>query len=497
MPDTKGASQSFQVEQVQHAFDAEKSDALQLEWTEEDESRIRMKMDWRIVPTVWILYLLCFIDRASIGNARVQGLEPDLNMVGGFRFNWALTIFYISYIAVEIPSTILLRVIGAKYYLPLLVVSFGLVSMCTSFVTNYAGIVACRFFLGIAEGGMMPGIAFYLSCFYRRQELMFRIGLFISGASLAGAFGGLLAAGLSSIPKWGVASSPLYGWRQIFFFEGIITFLLAGLAILVLPSRPDECKFLTPQDRYIALERINREHRENAQTKTTLNDVKVGLCNINNIICAFGFLFATISAQSLSLFLPTILRALGWTALKTQFYSVPPYAVACLWTLLGCWLSDRFKRRGLFAVLNAAISMTGYCIIVTASSNTIRYLGVFFAAAGAFPNGPGFLSWGLNNAAGPAIRAVTSGYIVAVGNVGSIIATWTYLPTDAPAYSRGHYVNVAAEVMALLLAILGIIYTKWENRKRDSGARDHRLVGLTEEQAGNLGYKHPGFRYMS
>lgn len=326
-------------------------------------------------------------------NARIQGLEKDLNTAIDFRFNWALTVFYISYIAIEIPSTILLRIIGARYYLPLLVVAFGFISMCSSFVTNYGGLVACRFFLGIAEGGMMPGIAFYLSCFYRRQELMFRIGIFISGASLAGAFGGLLAAGLSSIPQWGLASMPLYGWRNIFFFEGIITFLLAGVAILILPSRPDQCKFLNERDRYIALERINREHHENIQAKTTFKDVKVAICNINNIICGLGFLFATISAQSLSLFLPTILKALGWTSLKTQFYSVPPYAVACIWTFAVSWLSDRYNRRGLFAALNATISMIGYCIVVTAKTDTIRYLGVFFAASGSFPNGPGFLSW--------------------------------------------------------------------------------------------------------
>lgn len=92
---------------------------------------------------------------------------------------------------------------------------------------------------------------------------------------------------------------------------------------------------------------------------------------------------------------------------------------------------------------------------------------------------------------------MTSGYIVAVGNIGAIIATWTYLPTDAPTYKRGHYLNVAAEVMACLMALLGIAYTKWENRKRDSGARDNRIVGLTEEEISALGYRHPEFRYMS
>lgn len=135
-------------------------------------------------------------------------MAKDLDLIG-YRFNWALTIFYISYICVEIPSNIALKVVGGKYYLPALVASFGLVSMCTSFVSNFQGLMACRFFLGLCEGSVMPGLAYYLSNFYRRAELSFRVGIFIAGASMSGAFGGLLAAGLSQIPQWGISSRPI------------------------------------------------------------------------------------------------------------------------------------------------------------------------------------------------------------------------------------------------------------------------------------------------
>lgn len=92
---------------------------------------------------------------------------------------------------------------------------------------------------------------------------------------------------------------------------------------------------------------------------------------------------------------------------------------------------------------------------------------------------------------------MTAGYIVAIGNLGAIIATWTYLPTDAPLYSRGHYINVGAECITFLLSILGIGYTLWENKERENGVRNARITGLSDVQIKQLGYKDPSFRYMS
>lgn len=176
-----------------------------MQWTEEEETILRHKMDWRTVPWVTVLYLLCFLDRINIGNARIQGMQQDLHLEG-LRFNWALSIFYIVYLTVEVPSNILLKRIGPRFYLPSLVVGFGLVSLCSAFVTTYPGLLVARAILGAFEGGAMPGFAFYLSSFYKRKELLFRIGIYVSAASMAGAFGGLLATGLSRVPDWGVAS---------------------------------------------------------------------------------------------------------------------------------------------------------------------------------------------------------------------------------------------------------------------------------------------------
>ncbi|KAH8590938.1 major facilitator superfamily domain-containing protein, partial [Bisporella sp. PMI_857] len=126
------------------------SEADSMTWTEDDETRIRRRLDLYMMPIIFGLYLLFFTDRSNIGNARIQGMGNDLQLVG-YRFNWTLTIFFISYALVEVPSNLALRIIGGRIYIPILVVSFGMVSICTAFVNNFGGLMTCRFMLGVAE----------------------------------------------------------------------------------------------------------------------------------------------------------------------------------------------------------------------------------------------------------------------------------------------------------------------------------------------------------
>lgn len=360
-------------------------------------------------------------------------MERDLGLVG-LQFNWALSIFYIVYLLVEVPSNIILKRVGPRLYLPGLVIGFGLVSLCTSFVTSYPGLMVARVFLGAFEGGAMPGskslsliphqrgffmgqcrrtispsihystnakhsqlVAFYLSTFYKRKELLFRIGIYVSAASMAGAFGGLLATGLSRIPEWGTAAMPIHTWRNIFFFEGLVTMLIGFIAPFFLPSSPAQCKFLSPREQYIAAERLLREHRATPDEKVTWESVKRAVFCVHNYTCAFGFFLINITVQGLSVFLPTILRDLNWTDTKAQLYSVPPYVCACLVAVLIAYISDKTRRRGLYLGAFSLLAITGFAILRWEDEPNVRYMGVFFVTVGAFPGGPGFLAWAINS----------------------------------------------------------------------------------------------------
>ncbi|KAB5558482.1 major facilitator superfamily domain-containing protein [Coniochaeta sp. 2T2.1] len=467
-----------------------------VDWSKEEETALRRKIDRRIVPLVTILYLLCFLDRINIGNAKIQGLEKDLHLDVGVRFNWALSIFYIVYLLFEVPSNIVLKYVGPRFFLPFLVVGFGFVSMCTAFVTSFGGLMVARVFLGVFEGGAMPGMAFFLSTFYRREELLFRIGIYVSAASMAGAFGGLLATGLSKIPSWGADAMPIHTWRNIFFFEGIITMIVGLLAPIWMPQSPETAKFLNARERHIAAARLVIEHKANPAEKVTWVHIKRSVMCIHNYTCALGFFLINITVQGLSVFMPTILNDLGWKAITAQLMTVPVYAAACLVAIAVAYVSDKTKRRGVYLAAFSTLSLTGFALLRWATDKHIRYMAVFFVCVGAFPGGPGFLSWGINNSAGPAVRAVSSAYIVTLGTAGGIVATWTYVKTDGPKYHTGHTINLVGQICVVLLSIFGILYCAWENRQRAAGKRDRRLDGLSPQEEMDLGYRHPSFRYM-
>lgn len=160
------------------------------------------------------------------GNARIAGFEEDLGLTGN-DYNVVLSVFYISYILFEIPSNLACKWIGPGWFLPSVSLYFGVASLGTAFVTDLAQACGVRFVLGIFEAGMLPGISYYLSRWYRRDELAFRLSLFIVMAPLAGAFGGLLASGILTLDHFG----SLTRWRMIFGIEGIITIGLSLIAV--------------------------------------------------------------------------------------------------------------------------------------------------------------------------------------------------------------------------------------------------------------------------
>lgn len=363
-----------------------------------------------------------FLDRSNIGNARIEGLALDLKL-HGVRFNWAVSAFYITYILVEIPSNAILKRYGPRYYLPILVLGFGLISLCTAFVKSFAGLVVVRAILGIFEGGVMPGITFYLSCLYKPQELMLRVSFFLAAVGFAGAFGGLLATGLSRIPAWGVASMQIHTWRNIFFFEGLITMLVALVAPLGMPASAGEAWFLSPRERKIAHQRLVQDRLENINRPAGLKDVKLALTSVTNYACGFAFLCIALTVQGLAVFMPTILADLGWTSTRAQLMTVPPNFVAGLVAIAAGYFSDRIQKRGLLLLILISIALVGMACLRWETAGNIRYMGVFFAFVGSGPCAPALVSWALNNSASFSVRAITSAWVVSLGNLGALIST--------------------------------------------------------------------------
>ena len=157
-----------------------------------DPQRVLRKLDLHLIPVLATLYLLSFLDRGNIGNAKIEGLVEDLDMTEP-QYNWCLTVFFFTYCVFEVPSNLMLKRLRPSVWLPTIMVAWGVVMTLMGVVQGYHGLLVARLCLGIAEAGLYPGVAYYITMWYVREEGQLRQAMFFSAASVAGAFSGLLA----------------------------------------------------------------------------------------------------------------------------------------------------------------------------------------------------------------------------------------------------------------------------------------------------------------
>lgn len=170
-----------------------------------------MRIDLHILPWISLMYLLAFLDRVNIGNAKVFGLDDAFDLGRDNRYNIALVTFFVPYIICEIPSNLLLKKFKPHLWLAVNAVAFGLVALLQGFVRTYSGLLATRFFLGVFEAGMFPGCFYLIGCWYRRSEAQKRYSFFFGSTLLAGGFGGLLAAAIGKLD----GARGFAGWRWV------------------------------------------------------------------------------------------------------------------------------------------------------------------------------------------------------------------------------------------------------------------------------------------
>lgn len=240
---------------------------------------------------------------------------------------------------------------------------------------------------------------------YVRRERQFRVALFFSAAALAGAFGGILAFGLSKINAGGQ-----HGWSWIFYVEGIITFVVGLLAYWFIENYPSTARFVTPAERKFLQDRLAEDSDLTENEGFTWANVRAGLSDPKIYMYSFGYHFLSLPLYTIALFLPSIIENLGYSAADAQLLTIPPYALAAILTAVVAWVSEWYGRRAPFIMGAMVIALIGYAILLGNTDPTgkpgISYLGTFFAAAGVYPAVALVLSWPAVNVSGPTKRYV-------------------------------------------------------------------------------------------
>ncbi|KAI1774976.1 major facilitator superfamily transporter [Hypoxylon cercidicola] len=456
------------------------------------EKKVVRKLDTWLAPLMALFVLVAYLDRSAIGNAAIAGMSEDLDLTGD-RLNVAVTVFYVTYIAFGIPTSLCLKVARPSRLIPLLIIAWSAVVIGSAFVTNYAGLIATRLLLGAFESGLLPCLTIYISTFYRREEQARRISYLFVSAALSGAFGGLLAYGLTSIH----GTRGLAGWRWLFLIEGAISMVVSIAAGLVLPDTFETAKWLSEDDK--ALLRARAENAriyhdssngfDKYQARLAFTDPKVWLfsgCQFFSNTCSFAF----------GTFLPVIIKGFGYSSVETQLLTVPVYIWASILYITTSYLSDRKARRAVFMIPMALITATGYALLLDISMDSpgALYFATFVTATGIYSIVGLNEAWVSNSNAGYHKRAAAIGMQQTIGNSSGIMAGQIYRLTAADGrYTIGHSVSIGAVLTAAIGYATLYVVLRQINRNRDGMSVEERARAI---DAGMDGDRHPDFRYV-
>lgn len=455
------------------------------------EAKLVRKLDLCIIPMVILLYLLSFLDRVNIGNARLYGLEEDLGLEGN-QFQVAVSILFVTYLLSELPSNLVLKKFRPSRWISFITTSWGIIATLTGIVQSYGGLLACRLLLGAVEGGLFPGLAVYLTLFYTKKELALRIGYLFVSAALAGACGGLLAYAIGHMD--GVAGQR--GWRWIMILEGLPTFVLGIATWFLLADSPETAFYLTPAE--IELMHVRRS-RQTGQTTSAQEfhwyDVRRGLLDWKIWIFCFGQFGVDTMLYGYSTFLPTIIRGINpsYSAALVQVLTIPCYALGALTYLSVAWVSDSRQQRGLPIVAFCGISIVGYGMLISNGGAGVHYAGCFLVAMGLYVGVGLPLAWLPTNQPRYGKRTTATGLQLTIGNCAGILSSFLYPMAEGPRYVRGHGVTLALVGFAAVLYAGMSVYFVRRNKKRLSGAEDGRVVGKSEEEIAEMGDESPRF----
>jgi MFS family permease len=432
--------------------------------TYENERALLWKLDLRILPMLAIMYLFNALDKGNLGNAKTDHMDTDLGFVGN-QYNIMLVVFYIPYVIFAPPIAMLGKKYGPHRTLPVLMFCFGSATLLSASVKNWSGMMALRWFLGMAEAAFFPLVIFYLTTFYRRGELARRLAIFYAASNIANAFSGLLAFGVFHIQ-----SARLEAWRYLFIIEGAATVTFSFFAWWYLPKSAAEAKFLNETEKELAFLRIQID------SSSVVNEafqLKQALAIFKHPT-TYGFLAIEVCLgvplQSVALFLPQIVQRLGYSTIKTNLYTVAPNVVGAVVLIILAFTSDYTRLRFPFISLGFGLTFIGFIIYATIDvehSLRVAYFACFMMTWGTSAPSVLLSTWYNNNIADENKRVTLTAVGVPLANLMGVVSSNIFKQEDAPEYIPALATTAAFGATGCVCALLLGFYMVFDNRARN------------------------------
>ncbi|KAF3907011.1 hypothetical protein AA313_de0203237 [Arthrobotrys entomopaga] len=432
------------------------------------EVKLKWKIDLRLLPMIILVYIMNYLDRNNIPAAQVSGMGVELGL-STTQYNTAVSILFVGYILMQVPSNLFLDKIGRpSIYFTVVMMIWGTISASTGAVHNFAGLICARFFLGFIEASFFPGCLFYLSSWYTKKELSLRTAILYSGSLISGAFSGLIAAGITGGMD---GKAGLSAWRWLFILEGSITVFIAFFIWIVIPDFPKTTKWLSEEERQLACWRLERDVGEEdwsgSEAQKVMHGLKLAFTDIKMYVL-MALVTCIVASGSITNFFPIVVGTLGYGKIETLLLTTPPYVLAFIVVLLNAWHADRSGERYLHIIIPLSVSVVTFIIAAATLNTAARYVAMMFMPASVYGGYVCALSWISSTLPRPVTkRAAALAAINAISNASSIWTAYMYTKGSAPRYAIAMGVNCGTSFLAIVFATVLRTMLVRLNRKLD------------------------------
>ncbi|KAF7115295.1 hypothetical protein CNMCM5793_001931 [Aspergillus hiratsukae] len=468
-------------------------------FTEIDEKKLVRKIDWMIVPLMWAVYFLQYLDKILINYASVMGLLKDTGMQTD-QFSKLALAFYVSYLFFEFPTGYLMQRLPTAKYLGLNVALWGLLTTLNCAAKNYAGLVVLRVLLGCFESAVAPAyVAINLNACEHSDEYQtdfdyfhvpMRMGFWYLGTGTAAMVGALVAYGLLFY-----TGDRFRSWQIMFLIFGLITIAVGICVIIFLPDNPMSSR-LTHEEKLLAIERL-RENRTGIENKHfKMHQFAQVFKDPQTYFIAVIVTSMSISNAAISSFSALIIKSFGFTTKETELLTIPGGMVSVISILTGTYLAGRFDQRILSLIGILSCGLLGGCLMAFSHGGmqgaelTGSYLTNCVGAAL-----PLVYSIAGANVAGHTKKVTMNAIVLMSFCLGNILGPLTFRTEDEPDYIPAKIAIVATVSVSIVFCVLLKCYYMWENRRRDMKSEEERpensdFLDLTDKENPDFRYKH-------
>ncbi|CAG7934088.1 unnamed protein product [Penicillium olsonii] len=449
------------------------------EWHQAMTKRLLRKVDWHLLPFLILMYLLNFLDRNNLSQARLGTLEEDLGM-GGTDYNLATSILFVGYLLMQLPSNLILTRVRPSLFLGSAMAIWGVISACQAAITSFSGLIVTRFFLGFVEAPFFPGAVMLMSSWYTRQELSHRIAWFYAGSSLANAFGGLIGAGVLGNLS---GAQGIAGWRWLFIIEGCITVGISLLSAIFLPNYPASTSWLDEEEQGYAQWRLMHDAGEADEVGSTSIKEALALVFADKRIYLFILLqHVSLLSQNFQYFFPTIVQTLGYGNVETLLITAPVWIATFFVSLLVTWTSGKTNDRSIHIMCLMMVSVVGGIICTVTTNIGAKFFAMFLMPMGAVSAYQIIIAWVANSFPRPLVkRSAAIAVANMIGNTASIYGSYMWPASSGPRYIPGGSATAAiAFLVAVLAFVIRLVHAHMNKRLEEEENSGSQPSGLRE-----------------